>query len=194
MAGRPRSCRTILSLRGAATASRGQKNTSRGYVAAGSNSVRNSARSTRHFRHARARNPAKKGDGPRDARTKMGISADGITSTVGDLAMISNRPRASCPCSIGSHHTESHHRASHTRWTVSRAIRAIGGDNTGLTRHTCAFSKICRTFSLNSVATEGLPISLGRSRWGAKSRSPEARGGCSGCWIAMLSRSCCALG
>jgi hypothetical protein len=58
----------------------------------------------------------------------------------------------------------------------------------------CAFSKICRTFSLNSVASESLPVSLGRSRWDEKSRLPEARGGCSGCWIDMQSKSCCALG
>ena len=60
--------------------------------------------------------------------------------------------------------------------------------------HRCAFSKFCRTFSLNSVATESLPISLGRSRWDETSRLPEARGGCSGCWIAMPYRSCCAPG
>jgi hypothetical protein len=55
----------------------------------------------------------------------------------------------------------------------------------------CAFSKLCHPVSLNSVTPEGLPVSLKLPRWDVESRSPEARGGCSGCLVDMRCRSWC---
>jgi hypothetical protein len=68
--------------------------------------------------------------------------------------------------------------------TASFAVHAIR----------CEFSQLCRTSSLNSVASESLPVSLGRSRWDDESRLLEARGGCSACSIDMPFRSCLTLG
>ena len=79
---------------------------------------------------------------------------------------------------------------------VSRRIwDAFVGDFKKLetTRTGCAFSKFCHPVSLNSVTSESLPVSLKLPRWDGKSRSPEARGGCSGCLIVMPCRSWCVL-
>jgi hypothetical protein len=56
----------------------------------------------------------------------------------------------------------------------------------------CGFSKFCRTFSLNSVAPESRPLYDGAVPVVHRSPLGEARGGCSGCSIDMLFRSCCA--
>jgi hypothetical protein len=70
----------------------------------------------------------------------------------------------------------------------------LKSDHSHLPHRQCAFSKLCRILSLNSVASESIPVSLGHSRWAEKSPSPEARGGCSRCWIDTPYRSCSAPG